>query len=280
VQDEQQKRNEMLLALGALGPMPQSLVPLDRGAALVAAHEQPWLEPDELIARIDDLAVGLHVPTDSSPIEQVARINLHLFDNLGFCGAEEDYDAPTNSMLDRVLERRKGLPILLSLIYIEVARRVGVEMDGVGFPGHFVVRPKNTEELFFVDPFGKGKIWRPEEMLMRLSRVLDQPYHDLQNPEAYLEPTGRLEIVSRVSRNLKVSYLRRGDAEGALRAVDRLLALMPEHPEERRDRGLLLLELDRDEEALTELRRYLEEHPEGEDWNMVAQLAGQLDTSN
>jgi len=260
--------------------MHPSAVPLDLGAALVAAHEQPWLDPAELVSRIDDLAVGLHVPADASATEQVARLNLHLFDNLGFSGSEDDYDAPTNSMLDRVLERRKGLPIILSVIYVEVARRVGVEMDGVGFPGHFVVRPRTTDNLFFVDPFGKGKIRRPDEMLMRLSRVLDQPYHDLADPESYFKPTPALEVVARVSRNLKVSYLRRGDAAGALRAVDRLLALTPGHAEERRDRGLLLLELDRNDEALNDLNRYLEEHPEGEDWNMISQLAAQLGSTD
>jgi regulator of sirC expression with transglutaminase-like and TPR domain len=280
VDDATDRRNAHLTALGSLGRMHPSALPLDRGAALIAAHEQPWLDPDALIARLDDLASGLHVPEDRSAVEQVARINLHLFETLGFCGAQDDYDAPVNSMLDRVIEQRRGLPILLSLIYIEVARRAGVEMDGVGFPGHFVVRPRQGEELFFVDPFGKGKIWRPQEMLMRLSKVLGHPHHELENPEAYLEPTSRLEIIARVSRNLKVSYLRRGDAEGALRAVDRLLALSADQPEERRDRGLLLLELDRSEEALLDLQRYLDEHPGGDDWNMISQLAHQLGTSN
>jgi regulator of sirC expression with transglutaminase-like and TPR domain len=280
VDETTEQRNAHLTALACLGRMHPSAVPLDRGAALIAAHEQPWLDPADLVARLDDLAAGLHVPEGCSPIEQVARINLHVFDTLGFSGAEEDYDAPVNSMLDRVIEQRKGLPILVSLIYVEIARRAGVAMDGVGVPGHFVVRPRGIEDVFFVDPFSCGKIWRPDEMLMRLRKVTDTEGGRLADPEGCLEPTLALEIVARVSRNLKVSYLRRGDASGALRAVDRLLALSPSQPEERRDRGLLLLELDRRDEALHDLQRYLTDHPGGDDWNMISQLADQLGQTN
>jgi len=280
VNEPTERRNDHLTALGRLGRMHPSTIPLDVGAALIAAHEQPWVDPDDLVSRLDDLAAGLHLPKGCNPIEQVARLNLHMFDTLGFSGAEEDYDAPTNSMLDRVIEQRKGLPIVVSLIYIELARRAGVVMDGVGVPGHFVVRPRECEDTFFVDPFGRGKIWRPEEMLVRLRTLTNSGEAPITDPTTYLEPTLPLEIVSRVSRNLKVSYLRRGDAVGALRAVDRLLALSPSQPEERRDRGLLLLELDRHDEARRDLHRYLEDHPGGEDWNMIAQLADQLGQTN
>lgn len=277
---EAEKRNAHLEALARLGRSASAALPLDRGAALITANEQPWVDPDELVGRLDELSSGLHIPPESSTIEQVARLNHHLFEGLGFHGNEEDYDAPVNSLLDRVIEQRKGLPLLLSIIYIEVARRVGVEMDGVGFPGHFVVRPRHCDDLFFVDPFGRGRIRRPEEMLLRLSRVLDRPYHELENPEIFLEPLAPIDILCRMSRNLKVSYLRRRDATGALRAVDRILALRPEIAEERRDRGLLLLELERHEEALEELRRYLSEYPEEEDWSAMSQLVEHLESGN
>ena len=274
------KRNALLRELASIGKMHPRALPLDRAAALTAAHEQPWLDPDDLVARIDGLATDLHIPEEASTIEAVARLNLHFCNKLGFSGATEDYDAPIHSMLDRVIEGRKGLPILLSLLYIEVARRVGVSLEGVGFPGHFVVRAEDEDQAFFIDPFAGGKVWRAEEMLLRLSKVLDRPLHDIEDAEARLQPSSRLEIAARLSRNLKVSYLRRADAAGALRAVDRLLALRPDDAEERRDRGLLLLELDRHTEALSDLQRYLSEHPGGEDWNMINQLASQLDTSN
>lgn len=247
--------------------------PLDRGLALVTSHEQPWLEPDGLIADLDALTHGLHVPDEADPIEAVARLNHHLFAGLGFTGDEDNYDAPHNSFLDRVLERRRGLPILLCIVYLEVGRRVGVGLEGINFPGHFLVAPTAAEPRFFVDPFAAGAVRRPDQLLSHLSRVLGRPVLAQEDAEQHLTPCSNRQTLVRVSNNLKASYLRRHDNPGALRAVDRLRILAPEVPEFRRDRALLLARLERPQEAVGELEGYLEQAPDARD---AAELAAYL----
>jgi len=126
--------NRALLALlRAHGDAP----PLDRAVALIAADEQPGLVPEDVLAQLDQLAAGLRLPPLCEPVQTVARLHHHLFVELGFRGDEEDYDAPRNSLLDQVLTRRRGLPILLSVVYVEVAKRRGIAVDPVGFPVTF-----------------------------------------------------------------------------------------------------------------------------------------------
>ncbi len=251
-------------------------LPLDLGAALVTAHEQPWLEPDNLLADLDSLASDLHIPAGSPGVQQVARLNHHLFTTLGFRGDEEVYDAPFNSYLDRVLERRKGLPILLSVVYLEVARRVGVACEGVSFPGHFLVATQGHDPRFFVDPFGRGTILRVDQLLGLLAKRLGRPVMAMEDAEQYLAPCSHRAILIRMNNNLKASFLRRRDDLGALRAVDRLEILDPAQPDLQRDRALLLARLDRPQEAVAPLEAYLDARPEAEDAVELAVFLEQL----
>jgi regulator of sirC expression with transglutaminase-like and TPR domain len=275
--EEEARRRTTLDALRALAAGGGESVPLDLGAALVAAHEQPWLEPDLVVSDLDELAGGLHMPTGAPLVEQVARLNHHLFSTLGFCGDEAVYDAPFNSYLDRVLERRKGLPILLSLVYLEVARRVGVACDGVSFPGHFLVGTRGHEPRFFVDPFHRGAVLREDQLLARLAGRLERPVLAREDAERYLAPCTNRALLVRMNRNLKASFLRRRDDAGALRAVDRLLILAPDEPELLRDRALLLARLDRPADAIDPLQRYLELRPQAEDTADLTAFLKQLE---
>jgi regulator of sirC expression with transglutaminase-like and TPR domain len=243
VTEDHAERQEILDRFA--GVVQGSSVPLDLATALVAAHEQPGVDPDRLAGELDELAGGLHIPPAAAPLEQIARVNHHLFVTHGFVGDEERYDDPRNSCLNRVLERRKGLPILLCVVMIEVARRVDVAIDGVGFPGHFVVSPRVAETRFFVDPFHGGRILRETELLARLPRLFGIPMEAITNPQQHLRPVSARELLVRVNVNLKHSWLHRDDAEGALRAVDRLIALDPSNPAEHRDRRILQAQLGR-----------------------------------
>ncbi|RME22516.1 MAG: hypothetical protein D6798_15625 [Deltaproteobacteria bacterium] len=227
---------------------------LGRAAALVAAEERPGVDAAEVVGQLDELAAELYIPPDDDIVVKVARLNHHLFEEAGFRGDAREPDAPDNSLLHRVLERRRGLPILLSLVAMEVGRRVGVELDGIGFPGHFLVRPRGADPPFYIDPFGGGRILRQDLLAIELPEGMGP---------GVLRPVTARQLLVRLNRNLKHSYLRRRDPAGVLRACERLLVLDPSLAGERRDRALLLGQMGRLDVAIAELTAYLEGLPAG-----------------
>lgn len=191
---------------------PEETLPLDEAALLIAAHARPGLDVDEQLRRLDVLAAEVGEPT----LDGLRRL---LFRDLGFGGNEVDYYDPANSFLNDVLDRRTGIPISLSVVMLEVGRRVGVPLSGVSMPGHFLVRDKVDPEVF-VDPFARGAL------LDR--RGAEARFHVIQGPgavfdPAFLEPVGRLAIVSRMLANLEGLARSRRDA-AMLRWVRRLRA--------------------------------------------------------
>lgn len=248
-------------------------LPLDRAAAELAAAEQEGVDPAAILARLDALAQPIRIPEQASPFEAIARINHHLFDTLGFAGDRTDYYAPRNSFLDQVLDRRKGLPILLSLLYVEVARRSGVTVRGVGFPGHFIVSPETEGEAWFVDPFHGGAIRRREQLLERL----DAMRLPRSQADDFLAPSSARRILLRMTYNLKGSYVRLRRTRDALRQIDRILLLDSDRAEEHRDRALLLIELNDAEGAIVALRRYLAARPDADDAEPLAHLLAELE---
>ena len=186
----------------------RNAVPLDEAAFLVAAHAHPGLDVDAQLTRLDDLAARCPSATRDGVLA-------HLFIDEGFHGNEDDYYDPENSMLDSVLDRRSGIPITLSVVAIEVARRVGVTFVGIGAPNHFIVQDQASGA--YIDPFNRG-------------RVLDGGDLARLYGGAALPPSDPLEIVGRMLANLKGIYAQRGDTE-ALRWVLRLRVLLPGTPE-------------------------------------------------
>ena len=175
-----------------------------------------------------------------------------------------------------MIERRRGLPIALSVLYIEVGRRAGVELDGVGFPGHFLIctRKAEGEPRFYVDPFHAGKVLTRADLLARLTEM--QAPSD--RADAMLGPAPASQILLRMSYNLKGSYLALRDLPAAIRQIDRILAIAPGQLEEHRDRGLLLAEGGRGDDALASLRRYLELAPDADDRDIITEVIAQLES--
>jgi len=201
---------------------PEADVSLEEGALLIAAHAHPSLVlPDEL-GRLDDLA---HTCTGAT-LEAVAR---HLFIDLGFTGDHLSYHDPRNSYLDDVLRTRRGIPISLSTVAIAVCRRLGVSVDGIGMPGHFLLRD-GVEPETFIDPFDHGR---------RLDRQGCMAlFHEVQGPEAafdhgYLEPVGTFNILARILANLRAVFAATDDRH-ALLWVLRLRSTIPGVPVEER----------------------------------------------
>jgi regulator of sirC expression with transglutaminase-like and TPR domain len=205
---------------------PEAEVPLDRAALLIAAHAQPDLDVAAEVAALDELAAGCPAPT----FEAWRR---YLFDDLGFTGNVERYFDPANSFLNEVRRRRLGLPITLSVLGMEVGRRIGVPIAGVGMPGHFLLRAGER----WVDPFLGGRVLDRAACEARFRTVNgnDTPFRS-----SYLEPTGTRSILARMLLNLRGVYASLGDLEALTWVYELRLAIPGTSPLERRDLARVL----------------------------------------
>lgn len=241
----------------ALVGRPQGDFRLAEGALLIAQEEYPHLSVASYLDRIDAMAERLkdQLGFELDPMRIVAQINTYLFDQQGFCGNLENYYDPCNSFLNDVLDRRLGIPITLSVLYIEIGRLVGLPVGGVGMPGHFVVQYTAQPEPFWIDPFGRGEVLKREDCMTRLQQIYGErlPWQD-----TFLQRVSDHDILQRMLNNLKFIYWRQGDYRRALHVVECLLLLRPDFPAEVRDRGLLQYQLGQLHDALHDLQRYLE----------------------
>jgi regulator of sirC expression with transglutaminase-like and TPR domain len=228
----------------ALVQGPEAALPLDEAALLLAAHAEPGLDVARQVARLDDLAARCSRPT-------VDGIRTLLFGQLALQGNIHDYDDPRNSFLDQVLDRKVGIPISLSVLTIEVGRRVGVTFEGIGLPGHFLVRHLD-DPVHLMDPFHHGRLLDVE--------ACASLFQSLYGPAApfspsLLAPVGPRQILARMLANLKNSYTDRGDA-ASLEWVLRLRAAIPGVPaSELADLARVLVNLGRFGEAADAIDR-------------------------
>lgn len=187
-------------------------LPLDVGVATLAAGEDLSTSVDEACATFDHLAAGLYLPPGEPLPRQLARLTHHLFVHHDLAGDTACYDDPRNSFVHLVPARRRGLPILLSAITIEVGRRAGLSLHGVGFPGHFLVAPTDATPPFWLDPFERGAVRTREALVVRLADIGVPP----SAWASWLSPTPARQILIRMAHNLAASYGRRGmDADVA-----------------------------------------------------------------
>jgi regulator of sirC expression with transglutaminase-like and TPR domain len=206
---------ELSERFAALLRRPEAEVPLDEVALVIAAHARPELDIGAQLTRLDELAATCFAPT----LDALVR---HLFVDLGFRGNEGDYYDPRNSYLDEVVERRLGIPITLSVLTIEVGRRIGVPVAGVSLPGHFLLRDRVDADVF-IDPFSGGA-YLDQAGCERAFRALQGP--DAPFDDTYLAPVGPHLIVARMLANLQAIFTNRGDDE-SLRWVLHLRSLTP-----------------------------------------------------
>lgn len=232
---------------------------LAEGALAIAAHEYPEIDIGACLQRLQEMADALRrrLRPDISPSETLIALNHYLFDELGFRGNAADYYDPRNSYLSDVIERRLGIPISLSVVYIDVGRRLGLPLDGISFPSHFLVRCALRTGVLVLDPFAKGASIGVEELRRRLGEEVDGASPSEANLLHTLLRTASVpEILARMLRNLRAIYLHHGDLAKALWAADRIVSLLPDAAAEYRERGLIYLELECFRAALTDLRRY------------------------
>lgn len=242
-------------------------LPLLGTALLIARDEYPDLDPAGYSAQVDTYADALR-PQLEGDVDLPARltaINRYLFEEVGFAGNNHQYDDPRNSYLNQVVDRKLGIPISLAVIQIEVTRRLGMPLDGVSFPGHFLVRLPVDDGILVLDPFNKGRPVSAEELRERASPHLGGQPPDDQQLLQILAPATHRMILMRMLRNLKGVYAEKEDFERALRCSDRLLMLDPALPDEYRDRGLLYLRVGHLPAAREDLARYLRLSPDAGD---------------
>jgi regulator of sirC expression with transglutaminase-like and TPR domain len=229
-------------------------VDLARAALLIGAEEEPRrADVGRCLAQLDEMGEAARAHAVHRGGSRVEALNSYLFNELGFTGNESNYYDPRNSMLHQVLDRRVGIPITLSVVYIEVGRRAGLKVEGVGLPGHFIVRAYEDGEGVLVDPFNR-RTTDAEECQGRIDVIYDGR---IELSEEHLSATGARSILTRMLGNLKAVYVRAGLFRRALAAVERLLLLAPSDLEERRDRGMILAQLDRLSEAVADTQAYL-----------------------
>jgi regulator of sirC expression with transglutaminase-like and TPR domain len=248
---------------------------LARAALLVAAEEYPQLAPEPYLHRLDFLAE--HVK-DRLSNETAAPVVLNetsklLFEEEGFRGNTDAYYDPRNSFLNDVLDRKLGIPLTLGLVFLEIGWRLGVPLRGVNFPGHFLLRYEGEALPLLIDPFHAGQI-RFEDQAQDL---LDRVYGGSVSMRAeYLRPASKRDILVRLLANLKTIYLNTRDDRKALAAIDRILLIRPDTPEELRDRGMVLARIGQFDAAIQALARYLEIEPAAPDAGRVRLLLEQL----
>jgi regulator of sirC expression with transglutaminase-like and TPR domain len=250
---------------------PEDAIDLARGALTIAADGRPDLDPDRTLVALDELAerVRLRLDVGDAETHVVDRLQDVLFRESGFRGptAAEFHD-PRASLLDVVTVRRVGLPISLAIVELEVAWRIGLDLVGIGLPGHFIVR---TPDGVLLDPTGDGRRLTPDDCQALLRRSIGDGvlFHS-----GMLRPNGKREILARVLRNLRSAHLAARDWPAAIGAVELLLVIEPTDPDHGRDRGLLLGRMGRFNDAVVALSRYLQERPDGHDVADVRQVLG------
>ena len=240
---------------------------LAEACLLIAQDAYPDLDVAQYLAHIEALAAKLksRLSGDAFPAQKVAVLNRYMFDELGFCGNAAEYYDPRNSYLNQVLERRTGIPITLSILYMALGRRLGLRLQGVSFPGHFLVKLRVTGGQLVLDPFSGGEAQSEPDLRARLAQVMPQHEADTLPLPQFLQAATSRQILARLLRNLQGIYQQSGEAQNTLRVTQRMVMVAPHAAEAVRDRGLAYYKLDCFRAALADLQDYLDRRPDAPD---------------
>jgi len=238
--------------------------------------EYPDLDVEEYIQKINQIGMSLKESINDvkNPTYLISMLNEHFFENLGFSGDDEDYFNPKNNFLNEVIDKKLGLPITISILYVEVAKFIGLDLKIVGFPSHILV--KYNEEMI-LDPFHDGELLDVDD----LQQILDTNFNEqLKFQPEFLDEIESEQILLRMTRNLKNSYVQSFVYDKALRCINMVLAIESESPEDIRDKGILEERLHNTEAALKYLNKYLEINPNAEDIDFILELIRSIKTKN
>ncbi len=248
-------------------------ISLAEAALLIASEEYRDLDIAAYLARLEDMAETLkrRLRPDISQADTIIALNRYLFDELRFSGNTADYYDPRNSFLNEVLDRKCGVPLTLALLYIEIGRRIGLPVQGVSFPAHFLVKCQLREGTVVLDPYAKGSSLSLEDLRQRVKSLRGGAQPPKSVVADMLAAASNKDILVRMLRNLKAIYSHHKDWLRALTATDRIITMLPEMAEEYRDRGMFYLNLECYRAALFDLQSYLKMLPVAEDAETVRQ---------
>ena len=238
-------------------------------AVSVAQDDEPELDVQGVLAQIDSLADRLRrrVPADAAPMQRLRLLNQYFFHELGFAGNVNDYYDRRNSLLPAVLETRRGIPLTLALLYVELATQLGLKASGVSFPGHFLVKLHLPRGEVVIDPFSGRSLGREEleERLLPYRRQRGFTEDDEVPLGLFLQAAAPRDVIARLLRNLKEIHRSARDWRRLQAVLQRLVVLLPQEWDERRDHALALFQLGRLDQAASELSLYLQHRPESGD---------------
>ena len=242
----------------------QEPIDLARASLAIAREEYPDLDEGRYIRLLDRFAQGVlaGIPSGASPERRVGRMNAFLFHEIGFSGNQSDYYDPRNSFLNEVLDRRIGIPLTLAIVYMEVGRRCGLRVDGIGFPGHFLCKVQVEGGELVVDPFHRGQLLGVDELKRRLTSAV---CNEVKFDPRLLRAAAPRDILVRMLQNLRSVYQERRDNPRALSAVDRLLLLAPDNIRALRERAQLYEQLGGSAAAAADLEKVLQLEPGASD---------------
>jgi regulator of sirC expression with transglutaminase-like and TPR domain len=251
-------------------------IDLARGCLMIAQDAYPGLDVERYLGEIERMAMRLRgrMPQTCSAEERVVALNQFLYEDLGYWGNTDDYYDPRNSYLNEVIERKTGIPISLSILYMELGRRIGLPLEGVSFPGHFLVRLRLRGGMLVLDPFTGGAPQSEADLRARVKRVIPDGVADnlpaSELPlDQFLEPATNRQILSRVLRNLKGIYRETDKPERMLDVLNRMLLVTPGASAELRDRGYVYQRLECYRAALKDLTDYSAREPDAPDLDEV-----------
>ncbi len=257
---------------------PDRQVNLAEAALVIAAGEYQQLDIDGYLERIEDLAAQFRrrLRQDIPPTEIIIALNHYFFEELGFAGNSEEFYDPRNSFLNDVIDRKLGIPITLSILYIEIGRRAGLKLRGVSFPGRFLVTCPVRDGAIVLDPYAKGASLSIEDLRQHL-RILHEGIDVAPEVvKSMIAAASNKEILTRILRNLKSIYLNQREMLKALSVADRIIAVAPDAAAEYRDRGRIYLELECFRAALEDFRHYLQLEPRADDADAVMRHVSEL----
>lgn len=259
---------------------PADAAELVEGALLIAADEYPGLDVRGYLDRIGQMARTLRarLRPDISPADSILALNHYLFDELGYSGNAPDFFDPRNSFLNEVMDRRLGIPISLAVIYIAVGRCIGLPLQGVSFPGHFLVKCTLHTGVIMLDAYEKGASLDAKTLEQRWRAASGHALSDTRAFRVALQTASNTEILARMLRNLQAIYLRQDNLDKALWAVDRIIRLTPNAADAYRERGRIYLEMQCVRGALGDFRSYLALDPSAADADAVRSRIAELQT--
>jgi regulator of sirC expression with transglutaminase-like and TPR domain len=246
-------------------------IPLFEAALTIAQDSDPLLDLTAVQAEVDTFAATLQqrLAADASHVQKLRLLNHYFYQELGFAGNVNDYYDPNNSYLHRVIHTRRGIPISLAIIYMELAQQIGLHVKGISFPGHFLMKLSIQSGDIILDPFNGVSLSR-EDLEERLEPFLEQQNSSAERPLArYLQTAHPREILVRMLRNLKTLFVEHELWQRVLGVQQRLVILLPEDITERRDRGLVYANLECPMAALQDLEAYLSERPYATDADLL-----------